>query len=338
MSNDLSQPDWDPDISEFMRWVESQSVIGTLGPVSAVNCPFMPLPRLETYLKEGSRTRRLLGALFPHRELPVGPEDIWRNCIKVFSILLLIGKGSFIQHFVQHDQLWDAKLPFLSRPRHFPPSTGKDNFFESFSKKQWHFCPYVFRYNEINAQLEKECILPIIHKQQLGDGGSALTYKIKLHPAYDYLTASTDIRRVRLQQLLILQHLCKLTKVCAGLEPPIREYLCSENIPLQGCRGALYKRGESFQSFDSWGFAGQEHYRFLRELCTRWFVQRTPGIRRSWHIGPLSRYHISTYHRRRCIQALECPVQCHQSFEIDTRCTADRSKRPTNSPRVGLYS
>lgn len=198
MSNH-TQPDWDPDISEFMRWVETQSVIGILGPVSSVNCPFMPLPRLETYLKEGNRTRRLLEALFPNRELPVEPEGIWRNCIKGFSILLLIGKGTFIQHFVQHDQLWDAKLPFLTPPPHFPPAAGDKRFFESFSKQQWHFCPYVFRHNDINAQLEKECILPIILKQQLGDGGSALTYQIKLHPAYDYLTAATDIRRVRLK-------------------------------------------------------------------------------------------------------------------------------------------
>jgi hypothetical protein len=63
-------------------------------------------------------------------------------------------------------------------------------------KSKWHFCPYTFRQININAQLEKECILPIIHKQQLGNGGSAVIYKIKLHPAYDYLTAATDIRRV----------------------------------------------------------------------------------------------------------------------------------------------
>jgi hypothetical protein len=213
MSSYLARLDWDPYISEFMRWVEWQSVSGTLDPVSAVHCPFMPLPRLETFLKEGNRTRRLLEALFPNYELPVEPEEIWPRCIKVFSILLLIGKGSFIQHFVQHDQLWDAKLPFLSRPRHFPPSARDDNFFESFSKRQWQFCPYVFRYNEINAQLEKERILPIIHKQQLGEGGSVLTYQIKLHPAYDYLTPATNIRRVRLQRHPILQHLYKLMKV-----------------------------------------------------------------------------------------------------------------------------
>jgi hypothetical protein len=196
MSNQAPQPDWDESISEFMTWVQSQSVMGTLGPVSPVDCPFMPHRRLEDYLKEGNRTRRILEALFPNRELPVEPEEIWPNCIRVFSILLLSGKGSFIQHFVQHDQLWDAKLPFLTRPRHFPPATDDDRFFKLFSEKQWQFCPYKFFHNETHAHLEKECILPIIHKEQLGDGGSSHTYRIKLHPSYDNLTGPSDIRQV----------------------------------------------------------------------------------------------------------------------------------------------
>lgn len=196
MSDQATQPDWDDSISEFMRWVESQSVMGTLGPVSSVNRPFVPHPSLETYLKQGNRTRRILEALFPHRELPVEPEEIWPNCIRVFSILLLSGKGSFIQHFVQHDQLWDAKLPFLSRPSHFPPAAGNDRFFDLFSEKQWQFCPYEFYHNEIHKHLEKECILPIIEKTQLGDGGSSYTYRITLHPAYDRLTTANDIHQV----------------------------------------------------------------------------------------------------------------------------------------------
>jgi hypothetical protein len=196
MSDEQLQPDWNPDISEFIRWVKDKSVTGTLGPVPAVNHPFMPLPRLETYLKDGKRTRVLLQALFPNGDLPVEPEEVWRHCIKVFSILLLIGKGHFIQHFVQHEQLWDSKLPLLPTPSHFPLATGNNQFFEAFFKQQWHFCPFTFHHNEINTHLEKECILPIVHKEQLGDGGSALTYKIKLHPAYDDLTGPTDIRRV----------------------------------------------------------------------------------------------------------------------------------------------
>jgi hypothetical protein len=195
MSNPLPQPTYHPDISAFMRWVENQSVKGTLGPVPAVNHPFMPLPRLETYLKDGNRTRALLQALFPYRQPPIEPEEVWRNCIRVFSILLLIGKGEFIQHFVQHGQLWDSKLPFSSA-QHFPPTASGGAFFDLFYQKQWHFCAYTFDRSVIEAHLEKQRILPIVFKEQLPGGGSALTYKIRLHPAYDYLTPPTDIRRV----------------------------------------------------------------------------------------------------------------------------------------------
>ncbi len=213
MPNASAQPDYHPDISEFIKWVQDQSIQGTLGPSPLVNQPFMPGPRLETYFKENSRTKTLLRALFPNRDPPITPEEIWRNCIRVFAILLLIGKGTFIQHFVQHDQLWDSKLPFVS-DRGFPLTTGIDSFFEPFCRQQWHFCPYTFRQNIIDAHIGKECVLPIVSKELLGDGGSASTYKIKLHPAYDKLSASTVNDGVRFARTFYRDAKYLLTK-CA---------------------------------------------------------------------------------------------------------------------------
>lgn len=196
MPNAPGQPVYDPEISGFIKWVESHSEHGTLGPDPAHKISFMPLPRLVSYLKENNKTKRLLRALFPNSDPPIEPEEVWRNCIRVFSILLLIGRGSFIRHFVQHDQLCDSKLPFSSPPPHFPSEAGDDGFFDAFSRRQWHFYPHTFRRNVIDAQIEKECILPIVHKELLGDGGSALTYKIKIYPDYDDLLKPTDARRV----------------------------------------------------------------------------------------------------------------------------------------------
>lgn len=214
MPNASSQPEYHPDISDFIEWVHAHSVLGTLGPSPLVNHPFMPHARLETYLKENGRTKKLLHALFPGRDPPIAPEEIWRHCIRVFAILLLIGKGTFIQHFLQHDQLWDSKLPFIS-DRSFPLTTGDDSFFESFCRKQWHFCPYTFRRDVIDAHLEKEYILPIVSKELLGDGGSASTYKIKLHPAYDLLGACTVNGGVRFALTSYPDALCA-DKVCIG--------------------------------------------------------------------------------------------------------------------------
>jgi hypothetical protein len=196
MPNAPGQSVYEPETQGFIKWIRSHSVHATLGPDPAHKIPFMPLPQLESYLKENNRTKRLLRALFPNSDPPIEPEEVWRSCIRVFSILLLIGKGSFIRHFVQHDQLCDSKLPFSSPPPHFPSEAGDDGFFDAFSRRQWHFYPHTFRRNVIDAQIEKESILPIVQKELLGDGGSALTYKIKIYPHYDDLMTPTDVRRV----------------------------------------------------------------------------------------------------------------------------------------------
>jgi hypothetical protein len=191
-----SQPDHDPVIQEFINWVGNDSSRGILGPAPEVNCPFMPDPKLETYFRNHRKVREILRALFPDGDLPVGPEWIGRKCAKVFSILLLIGKGEFIAHFIKHESLRDNYLPFKSRPIDFPTATNDPRFFESFYKQQWTFCAQVFQYNEIDMRLDKDRILPIIHKEKIAGGGSAVAYKIILHAAYNRLDPRGDNARV----------------------------------------------------------------------------------------------------------------------------------------------
>lgn len=196
MSNAPRQPAYHPEIITFIRWVEAASIKGTHDPTAVATRPFMPLSQLDKYLREGNRTKRLLQALFHPGQPPIEPEDVWQNCIIVFSILLLIGKGPFISEFIQHEELWDVKLPFSLRPSRFPPSPDGDRFFDSFFQQQWQFYPHTFRQNVINAQVENERVLPILDKQLLGEGSSAFIYKIKLHPDYDKLRNLGDSRRV----------------------------------------------------------------------------------------------------------------------------------------------
>jgi hypothetical protein len=191
MSRAQPQPDHAPAIQHFLDFVNEKSVKGTHGPSPTVNRPFMPLLRLQTYLEEQDRrrTRAILQALFPTDDLPIEPEEIAQRCPKVFAILLCIGKGQFIGHFARYSNLRDNKLPFEARPSHFPTTSEEGQFWESFYKRQWQFCPHMFQY-DIDAELEKECILPIIHKERLAEGGSAVAYKIKLHSMYDQLIPS----------------------------------------------------------------------------------------------------------------------------------------------------
>lgn len=189
MSPSTPQPDYaSPIIQELFEWVQNHCINGTNGPSATPNRPFMPLDELQAYLKAEDRATKLLHALYPERDdLPLLVEALEHWYIRVFIILTLIGKGRYIETFAQHTNLQDPHLPFLEKPAHFPIDPTDDKFWEKFYEKQFAFCAHVFRYNDNRLKLEDLCILPIISKEVLGQGGSAAIYKIKLHPYYDQL-------------------------------------------------------------------------------------------------------------------------------------------------------
>lgn len=197
MSSSDPQPDHnaDPIIQEFHEWVSKNCKLGMNGLSSDLSCPFMPLPDLKKYLKAEKRTTRLLRALYPDREhWDIELLENWY--IRVFAILILIGKGRYIEHIVQHRNLRDDKLPFLEKPSHFPVDPDHPSFWDLFKEKQFIFCAQEFRYYENNQRLEDHCILPITSKEVLDQGGSAAIYKIKLHPHYDQLNPVGEASRV----------------------------------------------------------------------------------------------------------------------------------------------
>lgn len=197
----MSQPGPQPDhaapvIQELLEWVPKNSINGTNGPLATPNHLFMPLPDLEAYLKAQSRTSKLLHALYFERDHHVVVDILEKWYIRVFTILTLIGKGRYIEHFVQHHNLRDPQLPFLEKPAHFPIDPSDPTFWNSFYEEQFAFCPHYFRFNENYTTLEDLCILPIISKEKLGQGGSAAIYKIKLHSYYDQLHPDPEISSV----------------------------------------------------------------------------------------------------------------------------------------------
>ena len=183
------QWDADPVIQDFHAWYRRAGQKGKSYNISQlVDCTFIPEGSVRAYLGEENRVQRLIEAIFPDPDSAKLPEaeTIRKSHLNLFCILLCIGKGHFINHFVEN-RLYDSTLPYTVRPTNFPYDSNDSKFWESFFKRQWEFSARKFTYNT-NEHLDAEqWILPFTQVEKIGEGGSAMTYKVELHEQYDDL-------------------------------------------------------------------------------------------------------------------------------------------------------
>lgn len=211
-----SQPDDHLPIQHLLTWAKTVRRLGIGGAGLEINRPFIPDPEIEAYFTDVRPIKKLLAVLFPNEPTKVDPETISKKYIKVFLTLLLTGKGRFIGSFIRHENLCDRYLPFRSRPDHFPQSTTDAEFFTSFYQQQWEFCARVFQHG-MDLQFDEEDILPIVSKEKIGGGGSAIVHKIQLHPAYNSLGREGLSREVS-----NVAECPSLTKLISSRPQPIR--------------------------------------------------------------------------------------------------------------------
>jgi hypothetical protein len=138
-------------------------------------------------LAEGNRLEQLLWFIFEDEETPpVEVSVVQETCLKVFCILLSIGKARYIRPYVEHDDLVNSHVLFYSKPGNFLISTYQPSLWDLFSKKQWIFCPAEISY-KIHNSLDPHRILLIAERKVLARGGSAVVSKIVLHPSFNNL-------------------------------------------------------------------------------------------------------------------------------------------------------
>ena len=196
VSREPDQPDHDLALVEFHRWIEEARVRGTSDASLDLKHPFVPLSKVQAYFGDIVKIEKILAALYGISELPVDAREIKRKYARVFCILLLIGRGRYIDSFVPRVNLSDGHLPFYERPQSFPCSSSTaPDFFEAFRDGQWEFCTPDFEEN-MKKEFEAKEILPIIYKEKLRGGGSANTYKIKLHKEYNLLNPGSKVEAV----------------------------------------------------------------------------------------------------------------------------------------------
>ena len=192
-----SQLDHDPKIQDALSWKDSSHTwrLGSGGVGDDLDRRFIPRSTFEAEFQAPLKVEELLHTLFGESSDPLPDADYIRNrYLRPFVILLCVGQGHMIYHFVEHESLQDRHLPFRALPQGFPSST-RCNLWEIFEREQWGFCAMSLEYN-MSYTLGIDDILPNVHKERLGEGGSAVTHRITVHPDYDSLNPPGSLTSV----------------------------------------------------------------------------------------------------------------------------------------------
>ena len=181
----------------FLSWVEniSKENHGIGSSTQEVDHPFIPISKLREYFEQGYTLANTLQGLLRTDDATDWCDTIMKKYLRVFSILLSIGKGPFIRNFFQKESLCDTKLPFESRPPAFPIDPSDEGFFAKFCDKQWMFCVPELEYG-MDTDFVNQRILPIIKKESLSGGGNAETSLITVHDAYNFLCPTSYANQV----------------------------------------------------------------------------------------------------------------------------------------------
>ncbi|KAL1622121.1 hypothetical protein SLS54_005186 [Diplodia seriata] len=173
-----------PPIQEFLFWFKQKQELGTRGPSTAVDQPFISNANIGEVFGE-IKIEKILSALsVDAAHVHASRSLILNKYRKVFCILLSIGKGQFIENFIPHESLNDSKLPFQAQPADFPQST--ESLFEQFRDAQWMFNAAFFEPYRTHLCLSPQHILPILKIEDIkgGEGHSAVVRKVVLHEAH----------------------------------------------------------------------------------------------------------------------------------------------------------
>ncbi|KAF2115660.1 hypothetical protein BDV96DRAFT_492255, partial [Lophiotrema nucula] len=172
--------------SEFLRHIKKSEISSDNPSSTSPNRPFIPYPALSAYLMND----QIRGLLDYCAQSTVDCATIRQGYLLVFAIILSINQGAYLPYFLQSDELADEHLPFTHSQNWPEPCT---QIFEQFFKAQWRFCAFKLRKSRLNdTQIQDECIVPIVKKVGLKDGGISSTYRVDIHPAYNLLFHRQD--------------------------------------------------------------------------------------------------------------------------------------------------
>ncbi len=180
-------------IENFLQFLDrpGNRFLGIRGKSLEIEHPFIPFRILEFELAKPMRLEPLLQATFPEEAGFVARRLalIRAHYLKVFCILLKLGRGSDIQ-ILSDNWYSDVNLPFgFHQLPDFHKNFLPDDLIVPFYQQQWAFCAPTLQH-KTDLSFDSDQILPITAVEKLGDEGSAVVYKIKIHEAYDELVGN----------------------------------------------------------------------------------------------------------------------------------------------------
>jgi hypothetical protein len=168
----------------FFRYIMQAQVTAQVigGDATGGKRSFVPIDdlRQEFFLEDTIRSLLYYYGI----DVQIAWERVHEYFLAVFSILITIGKASYLPQFTRQQSVNDSKLPFTSKDGWH---SDCHSFFDEFYKAQWQFCAQPFTRDWLNGigSDDPNTILPIIHERCLKHGPDAYTYWIKVHPSYD---------------------------------------------------------------------------------------------------------------------------------------------------------
>lgn len=160
---------------------------------SNATIPFIPKSAIVEYFKDSTQVTRILREIFPEKDHLLVANIQNRHAITL-CILLRIGKANYLESFMTRRNLFDEHLPFEhstdSPPKGFPESGRDRNFSANFRQEQWMFCATGL--DGEDTTLDDERVVPFVEVERLGQGGSAIIHKVRIHPDYDHLEVCSE--------------------------------------------------------------------------------------------------------------------------------------------------
>lgn len=147
-------------------------------------------PQADHVYPFATNTELLVHAAYPHGFHPIDHRRIAAPgencCVIVFSILLDLNLGHLIHRFAMKT-IVDCRLPedlfsLKNKLRDLEDVDG-EKVAEEFNKRQWKFCPALFK-KDRDCDYVEERIIPICRKSALGSGGIARVSQIAVQSEF----------------------------------------------------------------------------------------------------------------------------------------------------------